>query len=93
MKRLILLTFIALISNVAVAQDDNPRLKDAEDIFHNFEISSIGAKGAVQVSQMADQAQISYSRMIIAQNEEIISLLKQLVEKPSSAQAASKTKK
>lgn len=93
MKRLIPLIFIGLISNVAVAQDENPRLKDAEDIFRNFEISSIGAKGAVQVSQMADQAQISYSRMIIAQNEEIISLLKQLVEKPSSTPIMSKTKK
>lgn len=39
-------------------------------------IEMIGSRGAVQVSQVADQAQIDFSQMLIKQNDEIIRLLR-----------------
>jgi len=74
----ILFICFTLFTAVVSAQEDSPRLKDAEKIYNSFEIEAIGARGAVQVSQIADMAQIKYSRMIIAQNEEMIALLKQI---------------
>jgi hypothetical protein len=93
MKKLILISVISALSFSVFAQEDNQRLKDAESIYRAFEIDSIGARGAVQVSQLADISQIKYSRMIIAQNEEIIALLKQLVERNRQPPPERPTKK
>ena len=78
MNKVFFTLVLLFVTFTAIAEEDNPRLKDAESIYRSFEIDVIGARGAVQVSQAADMAQMKYSRMIIAQNEEIISLLRQL---------------
>ena len=77
--------FLILTSACALAQEDNQRLKEAAEIYGAFATASIYSKGAVQVSQLADEAQMKYSRMIIAQNEEVILLLKQILSKPSQS--------
>jgi hypothetical protein len=56
---------------------DPGRLSEvARTIATEAEIAMISAKGAVQVSQLADQAQITLSRFLIKQNDEIIRLLR-----------------
>lgn len=91
MKTLFCILFLSLSVVPTFAQEDNPRLKEAESIYSNFTIETIGARGAVQVSQMADMAQMKYSRMLIAQNEEIITLLKQIAAKPVTSTAIVKS--
>lgn len=91
MKTLFSILFLSLSVVPTFAQEDNPRLKEAESIYTSFTIDTIGAKGAVQVSQMADMAQMKYSRMLIAQNEEIIALLKQIAAKPLTTNAVGKS--
>ena len=76
---------ISLTCCPVFAQNDNARNREAESIYTSFSIETIGARGAAQVSQLADQAQMKYSKIIIAQNEEIIALLKQLLLKPTGA--------
>lgn len=48
----------------------------AEQISFDTQIRMIGANSAPQVSQVADQAQLKYSAIIIKQNDEIIRLLR-----------------
>jgi len=43
-------------------------------------INMIGARGAVQVSQVADSAQVDFSQMLIKQNDEIIRLLRKIAK-------------
>jgi hypothetical protein len=82
--------FLTLISACALAQEDNQRLKEAAEIYSAFATATIYSKGAVQVSQLADEAQMKYSRMIISQNEEVIALLKQILFKPSQTSITTK---
>lgn len=43
-------------------------------------INMIGARGAVQVSQVADSAQVDFLQIIIKQNDEIIRLLRKIAK-------------
>lgn len=53
----------------------------ADSIVTNAEINAIGARGAAQVSQIADQAQLQLARIIVKQNDEMISLLREIAKK------------
>ena len=52
----------------------------AEIIILNAETNMIGAHGAVQLSQVADQAQLKFTAILIKQNDEIIKLLRSQVK-------------
>jgi len=76
------------ISALAAEADQQIRAADpaaisavAESIILSAEIEMIGAKGASQVSQLADQAQLKLAKIQIRQNEEIIKLLRRMVDK------------
>jgi len=71
------------------ASDDDDRIKTAdpaailcvaESIISWTEISMHSAKGASQVSQLADQAQLKLAKIQIKQNEEIIKLLRRIAD-------------
>lgn len=49
--------------------------------FRRFTNLSVGARGAAQVSQAADEASIKFQMIIVAQNQRIIELLEQLLKK------------
>jgi len=87
-KFIIFNIFFCFFTTLTYAQTYNERNNQAAQIYTEFSIEIIGAKGAVQVSQSADMAQMKYSKIIIAQNEEMIALLKELLLKPTATQAA-----
>lgn len=60
--------------------DPGALLRVAERVASEARINMIGAKGAVQVSQVADQAQLELSIIIIKQNEEVIRLLRSMAK-------------
>ena len=79
----------ALVSLVLVtthgvvgAQDPGNSSNEATAVVSQAEIEMIGARGAVQVSQIADQAQLKLSLILIRQNDELIRLLREMVKKP-----------
>ena len=53
----------------------------ADSIVSDVNMSSTYAKGAAQVSQLADQAQLKLSQMLIRQNDEIVTLLREIAKK------------
>jgi hypothetical protein len=64
-----------------IKNSDVGKMSDvAEIITNNAEINMIGAQGAVQISQVADQAQLKFSAILIRQNDEIIKLLRSQVK-------------
>jgi hypothetical protein len=80
---------IALLMNVTAVAEEKKDIDDvikdtdagkmsvvAEQISFDTQIRMIGANSAPQVSQVADQAQLKYSAIIIKQNDEIIRLLR-----------------
>ncbi len=88
------LAFIVLISVIAspalalsadisdlIKTTDAGKMSDiAEIIILNAETNMIGAHGAVQISQVADQAQLKFTAILIKQNDEIIKLLRSQVK-------------
>jgi hypothetical protein len=67
-------------ANEISSTDPGSLLRVADGIASNARINMIGARGAVQVSQVADQAQLELSLILIKQNQEIIRLLKVLTK-------------
>jgi hypothetical protein len=53
----------------------------AGEVYAEFIANKSGARGAAQVSQLADEAGMKIQMVIIAQNQRIIELLEQLVQK------------
>ena len=86
MKKIFLL--IVVFANFSYANADQVDTTDpakmsevASKILSAAEIDMIGARGAAQISQLADQAQLQLSKIIIKQNDEIVRLLRKISEK------------
>ena len=60
--------------------DERDYSREAENIAANARILEIGSKGAVQVSQVHDQARTKLLVLLIEQNTDIIRLLKEQKE-------------
>ena len=80
MSCLVGLILLALFG-VARAQDPGNAAAEAASIVTKAEIEMIGARGAVQVSQIADQAQLKLSVILIKQNDEMVKLLREILKK------------
>lgn len=90
MCRLILIGAACFVlTNTCIAADSDERIKNsdpgrlaevAELIALEARLNMIGARGAVQVSQAADQAQVDFSRILIKQNDEMIRLLRKIAK-------------
>ena len=74
------LTLSADISDLIKTTDAGKMSDIAEIIILNAETNMIGAHGAVQISQVADQAQLKFTAILIKQNDEIIKLLRSQVK-------------
>ena len=74
------LALSADISDLIKTTDAGKMSDIAEIIILNAETNMIGAHGAVQISQVADQAQLKFTAILIKQNDEIIKLLRSQVK-------------
>lgn len=77
-----------IFKRVKVFNLDEATPPDAEDIrnaYYPYSFGKIGAKGAVQVSQLADEAQIEFMMMLLAQNMRIIELLESRIDPEATA--------
>ena len=64
-----------------ISTTDPAKMGDvARSIVSTAEIGMIGARGAAQVSQVADQAQLSLALIKIRQNDEVIRLLRKIAK-------------
>jgi len=86
MKKILLAIIASSLSSFVFADDidatDSAKMSGvASRIVSSAEIEMIGARGASQVSQLADQAQLQLSKIIIKQNDEIVRLLRKISEK------------
>jgi uncharacterized protein YfaQ (DUF2300 family) len=92
-RKLVLVALAAAVAGFGVAQvaDVTLALKDAKpdqyevlarQLLLEFDGFRRNAKGAPQVSQLADEATVPMTFMLVKQNAEIIRLLKKLANEP-----------
>ncbi|NBT48421.1 MAG: hypothetical protein EBT07_11530 [Actinobacteria bacterium] len=83
----VVVAFTLTLCTKVLAQDSAIRTTDqaqmeslAWRLISSAEINMIGARGAAQVSQVADQAQLNLALIRIRQNDEIIRLLRKIAK-------------